>query len=69
MKKSGDRIDYLRNDDVCPGDDGTFKKSNCPKPPKCDGRTKSLGKEKLCINRALAPNGDFWYIAAMVRTI
>ena len=51
---------------MCPGKDGSFKRSNCPKPPKCFRNKNDLGREKLCINRVYAPDSTKqYYVAAM----
>jgi len=35
-----DEEDYLWDSDKCPGKDGSFKRSNCPKPPNCKNEIK-----------------------------
>ena len=64
--EKGDRDDYLRNDDVCAASNGSISKSNCPKPPSCKRTSSTLGKQKLCINRAFEPaNKNSWYVVSM----
>ena len=65
-KEYGDRIDYLRDGDVCAGPDGSLSRDNCLTPPDCSMSNDEVGEAMLCINRAAVP-GDTskWYVLAM----
>merc|ERR1712151_147437 len=64
--ENGDREDYLRIDDKCAASNGSISKSNCRTPPRCNKKSSSLGRQKLCINRAFEPGKkNSWYVVAM----
>lgn len=65
---SDDENDYLWDTDKCPGEDGSYSRSNCPDPPNCTAtiRNPEFGDPKLCINRAPLPwDKDDFYVIAM----
>lgn len=65
-EESGDRIDYLRDGDVCIGNDGSLSRDNCLEPPDCSMSNDLVGEAMLCINRATQPGSTTdWYVLAM----
>lgn len=68
-REYGDDPDFIRDTDLCFGDNGKLSRNNCPKPPDCtevDKRYYGFGKAMLCINRApLTHDQNVFYIAAM----
>ena len=66
-REYGDDPDFIRDTDLCFGQDGKLSRSNCPQPPDCSNiKKKKFGKAMLCINRApLVHDKSTFYIAAM----
>lgn len=63
----GDIEDFLRDSDLCIGEDKKFSRNNCPEPPDCSRlQHKKLGRGKLCINRVpFWDNQDVFFVGAM----
>lgn len=64
VQAMNDAPDFLRSGDACLKN-GSISTSNCPSPPNCNFNG-LFGQAKLCINRLPTPQGDSWYVAAMV---
>ncbi len=66
ITSGGDKVDYIRDNDICPGTNEQYTRANCPPAPDCSKVKQKWGEGKLCINRVPLPfDKTKFYIAAM----